>query len=106
MVLLVAGAFPEADNVQPVARPPLAVGGRGEQAVNHAIIGLLGLIGQIGLDLFRSWRESGKVDCYPPNERSAVGWRSGSKSGLVELCLDEGVDRIADCGLRIADCWD
>jgi hypothetical protein len=54
-----------------------------------------------GVGLFRRRRQAGQVERQPPRQGDPVGLRRGLQALLLQPGEDEGVNRIADCGLRI-----
>jgi hypothetical protein len=61
------------------------------------------LIGFEGCQFCGSWWEASEVEGDAAKERRAVGFGARGDVLGFELGLDEGVHRIADCGLRIPD---
>ena len=85
----------EADDVEPVATPMLAVARGGEQAVDQCFgrlagIGLVG--GDEGVDLGLGGRKTGQVIAEPADERLWLGGRAARQFLLGQLGVDETVD--------------
>ena len=91
----VAGRVGIAGDVEPVATPPLAVGGRGEQPIDHPREGVRGFVTLEGCDLLRRGRQAVEVERRSPQQRETVGpWRGGDSRGHMPR-VDERVDRRA-----------
>ena len=95
LVALEALAVGVAGEVEPVARPALAVARRGEKAINDAVEGGGRVVGEERLHFFGSGQQSGEVERGAADERDLVGGRSGAQVPLFQLREHEGVDGIA-----------
>ena len=91
--------------VEPVVRHVLAVMRRGEQARDDLVVSVGRLIGDEGIDFRGRRRETGEVEGDAPEECFAVGLRGAGEPFLLQALVDEGVDRIGDWRLAIANCW-
>ena len=92
MVFVAAGGIGVTHDVEPVASPAFAVTGRGQQAIDHFLKGVGGVIGkEIPQFLFR-WRKAGQIECGAAEKRGFVGLRSGFETILFEVREDELVD--------------
>ncbi len=95
LVALEAFAVGVAGEVQPVPSPAFAIMRRSEQPVNHFRERVGRGIGDECLHFFRRGRQPDQIERRPPDQGDLVG-RSGRRKPLVlQLCEDEGVDRIA-----------
>jgi hypothetical protein len=56
------------------------------------------------LDLLRRRRQAYKIEIDAADQRPLVGRRGRGEALGLQLIQNEGVNRIADCGLQIADC--
>ena len=93
--MLEALALAEADDVEPVPRPALAVMGRGEQAVDQPLVGVGVRVGDERLDLLGRRRQAEQVEGEPADQRAAVGLgRRIAGRPPPSLRQDESVDRL------------
>ena len=95
-----------ADEVEPVARPLLAVARAGEEFVHELLVSVGGLVGEELVQLEGRRGEAREVEVNATRKRGAIGGGGGLELGGGELLEDEGVYRIADCRLPIADWGD
>ena len=63
--------------VEPEPPPPLAVMGRGQQAIDQALVGVGPGVGQEGVDLLGAGRQAGQVERNAPQQRRAIGLGGG-----------------------------
>ncbi len=84
-----------ARQVEPVPPPALAVLRRGEQAVDHFVVGVGRVVGDEGGDLFGSRRQAGEVEGGAAQQCDLIGGRGGLDLLGFELGENELVDGIA-----------
>src|SRR5215510_12315505 len=84
--------------VQPVARPLLAVMRAAEQAVNHLLKRPGRVIGEKRVDLFRRRREAGQIECRAAQQCDLVGGGGGLDSLAFELRQHKSIHRSLDPG--------
>ena len=77
-------------------RHALAVARRGEQAIDHLLVGVRRLVREEGIDLRGRRRQAGQVERDAADQRRPVGLGRRRQPFLFEAGQDEGVD--ADCG--------
>ena len=94
----VAAGFGEANEVEPVAAPALAVVGRGEEAVDHGFVDARGGIGEEGGDLGGGRGQAGEVEGDAPQEGGFVGGGRRGEAVGFQICEEEGVDGRAGPG--------
>src|SRR5262249_17438053 len=82
----------KADEIQPVARPALAVVRRIEQAVDDALERLRRLVGEEGIDFRRRRRKADEVEGYAPQERALFCGPGRFQSRLIEPGENETID--------------
>ena len=87
-----------AGGVQPVAGAMLAIVGRGQVAVHHALVGGGGGVLEKGLDLGGLGRQAGGVERDAADQGAAIFGRRGREALLFELRQNETVDGIAHPG--------
>ena len=80
------------DQVQPVARPALAVMGAGEQPVHQPLVSIGRLIRLECGDLVRRGGQPDQIVAQPPNQRPPVGFGCGRKTVPGESGQDEPVN--------------
>jgi hypothetical protein len=68
-VVLVAVRVGVACDVEPFGRHLLAVGGGGEEAIDHFLVSVGGAIGDEGIDLGQRGRQPGKIDGHATQPR-------------------------------------
>ena len=83
-----------ADEVEPVARPLLAVTRAGEEFVHELFVGVGGLVGEELVQLEGRRRQAREVEVNTACERGALGGRGGLELGGGDLLEDEGVDGV------------
>ena len=81
----VAIALGEAGEVQPVSGPTLSVMGTGEKLVDELLIGLWGLIVEVGLNLRGLWRQTPQAKHGPAEQRVSGSLRVGAQRPLFEF---------------------
>ena len=89
----IAAGFTESHQVEPIARPVLAEGGAGQQAVDEPFRCFGRGFGQKGIDLGRCWRQSGEGQGEPPQQRAAIGGASRLKARLLHGGQQKPIDR-------------
>ena len=100
VVLLVAVAFAEADDVEPVAAPAFAIARGGEEAVDDFLVGGGGGVGQEGGDFLGGRGKAGQVDGHAAEEFELRRRRGGVKLVVFEPGEDEAVDVVGwPCGV-------
>src|SRR5438128_1421672 len=102
-VELVAAALGKANDIKPVPRPALAEAIASQQSINEAVHRIGSSVLHEGVDLLRRRRQAGKVIREPANEFLAVDRWAQRQPLLLQLCQEEGVNRVADHRLWIAD---
>ena len=85
-------------------RPALTVARRGQQSAHHLFIGIRRLIGQIIVDLFRGWRQSGQIIGDTSEQCPSIRWRRWLQFLRFKLTENEGIDRVGNPG-SIPNCW-
>ena len=85
-----------AHHIKPFSRPALAVLRRGEQPVDHFLVGVGRCVSKIGVHLGRRRRQAGEVISDTPEKRNAIERVGRLQFLLPEVLEDEGVDWIAD----------
>ena len=75
IVLRGAGGIGVAGDVEPVAGPPLAVAGGGEEPIDEMLVGRRIGIGDKGIDLLGAGGEPEEIERRPPDERRPVSRR-------------------------------
>ena len=80
-------------NVEPVAAPPLSIGGRFEVVVDHFLVGVGTRIGEVLVDLDLGRGQTGQVKGHPPQQGQPVGFGSQSQSLVPQPRNDKLVDR-------------
>lgn len=86
VILLIAVGFSVADDVEPVASPALAIGGRSEEAVDEFFVGVGGRVVEEGVDFGWCGREAGEVESRAADE----GATAGRRGEFETLCLEGG----------------
>ncbi len=94
-IRLVSVALSEADGVEPVPAPSFPVSRRGEQTINHALVGIGPRIVEEVADLIGRRREAGQVEGQTANQGGAIGLRRGGEVVGLQLFQDERIDRIS-----------
>ena len=94
VVAVVAAGVGEADEVKPEERHPLAVVGRGEEAVDLLLEGVLRRVGEEGVYFRERRRKADEVEAEPTEERDLVRLGRGREALLLEPREQKGVDRI------------
>ena len=93
IVCRLAGGVGVANDVEPVARPSLAIGLGGEEPLDHLLEGIGRGVGKKRLDLRgRRW-QAGEIEGRPADERATVGAGKGGDSRLFLPSANEAVDR-------------
>src|SRR6266852_5587813 len=92
-VVFEAVGFREADDIQPVLRPTLAVVGATQEPLDQSGISIPRFVSDELRDLGWRWRKSRQIEVDPSDERVAIGCRRGSQAFLVEPVEYESVDR-------------
>lgn len=95
VVELVAAGFRIADQIEPVASPPLAMMRRGEQPVDNLRVNVVSRCRECLFDLFRSRRQSDDIKRGPPQPCPQVRIPSRAQPLLFQPGEDEAVDRVA-----------
>ena len=80
--------------VEPVPAPPLAVGGRGQHAIDEPFVRAGSRVATEGFDFVGTRRQSAEVETEPANQRRAVGLGRGGQMLGRKAGADEGVDRV------------
>jgi hypothetical protein len=93
-VELEAARIGVANQVEPVARPSLAVMRTGEQPVDQSLPGSGRGVFDEGLDLFRVGRQSRQIEIGATDERAAVRPRRGFETFGLHLRQQKSVNRI------------
>ena len=99
-VALVAVGLGIPDQVEPVPRPAFAVGGAGEQVVDHFFdrIRRPREVGEKCFALVGRWRQAGQVEDTACEERPRLGCRRGRPALFFEPGQHESIDRVARPG--------
>ena len=92
-VALEALAFREPDQVEPMARPALAVVWRSQQAVQQFFVGARRRVLDERLHVPGIRRQSQQGEAQAADQGAAIGLRSGPQSGAVQAGEDPAVDR-------------
>ena len=100
-VPLVAVGLGVADQVEPVPGPALAILGRGQQPLHHPGKGAGGGVGQEGLHLGRTGRQSGQVVVGAAQQRPLPGRGRGFQPCRFQPGQNEGVDGSPDPALPL-----
>ena len=82
--------------VEPVLPPPLAVSGRGQQAVDQAFVGVQGRVMHELRDRLGLRRQAGQVEAEAADHGRAIGVGAEGQPALFERPLNEAIDRGAD----------
>ncbi len=82
-----------AGEIEPLHRHPLTVMRRGEQPIDHLVISIRRIIGQERIQLSRSGRQSGQIECHATQQNRLIGFGRRMQSLLLELCQHEIVNR-------------
>ncbi len=96
-----------ARGVEPVERHPFAVTRRRQQLVDDALVRARRCVGEEGINLTRSRRQTGEVEAHAPKQSLPVRARRGLQPGPLQLGQDESVNRAAWPGgiFRRGNCW-
>ena len=81
-----------AGGVEPVLAPPLAVAGRGEQALDQPLVGVGTAIVHEGRDLLGGRGQARQVEAEAADQGGAVGLGAEGEPSLLERGLDEAID--------------
>ena len=95
-ILFVAIAVGVAGEVQPVARPLLAVMLGSEEPVNQSFVGAGAVVSEEGLRLPRRWRQARQVQAHATQQGRTAGFGGRREALGLQLGKHEPVDRIAD----------
>jgi predicted RNA-binding protein with RPS1 domain len=98
VVVLEAFRLGEADHVEPVPGPALAVAGARKEPVDEALVGVRLLVALERRCLHGRRREAGQVERHPPDQFGAARLRRGREALALELLEDEAVDARARPG--------
>ena len=74
-VLFVAGRVGVAGQVEPLARPMLAVGGRCQQPIDQPLVGVRAVVGDKRVDLLERRRQADQIERQPADQAMAIGLR-------------------------------
>ena len=96
IVLRGAGGVGVACRIEPMAGPPLAIVGRGEEPIDEVLVGRRIGVGDEGIDLLGSGRKTEEIKRRPADERRPVGRRREGEASSLEAGKEEGVDRLRD----------
>ena len=90
--------FGEADDVEPMGRPSLAVRSVSKQTIYKFQLGFTGIFFprlDEGVDFIRGGRQAQKIEVCPANEFEGSGFLGQSQVLALELSFDEEIDRVA-----------
>ncbi len=82
-----------AGHVEPVPAPALAVGGRGQQAIDHLGVGVGRGVVFERFDLVGRGRQAGQVECRAAQQRAPIGPRRGTQFVVFQPRENEAIDR-------------
>ena len=90
----VAVGFGVPDQVEPVPSPPLAVLGRGQQAVDQPLVGVGRVVGQKTVDLLGRRRQTRQIECDPADQGPPRRLGRGRQPVFKQLPEHKPIDRI------------
>jgi hypothetical protein len=82
--------------------PTFAKVGRGQQALDKAVVGGWIVMLDEFMHLFGRREKAQQIEVKPPDERGTIRFGRRRDLFLFEPRQDEGIDGIADCKLKIA----
>src|SRR5690606_27210337 len=98
----VAAGVRVARDIEPMARPSVAVARRGEKALDDALPSIGTIVREELLDLARCRRKPGEIEGRAADERASICLRGGLESAALERAQHELVDRRANAlGRRV-----
>ena len=81
-------------DIHEVAAPPLGVAGAVEQAVDHAVPGIGGSVGEKLGELAGRGGEAGEIERHPPQQRGAIGFGDRFEPQSLPVGCEEEVHRV------------
>ena len=86
----------EARKIEPVLRPMLALGWRGQQAVDEIFVGARRCVLEKRLHFGGSRRQAGEVEGQPTNQGASIGLGREGKFVRTQLGGDQGINGIGE----------
>ena len=88
-----------ARHVEPLEGEAFAISGRGKEPVHRALVGVLRLIAEKGVELRNGGRQAGEVQGHAAEQLGPIGRRGWFQFVIGEDLQDEGIDPVAGPGM-------